>query len=529
MLGVLRRKRNSPIILFLLVLIILVFIAFFGPAMDNIMNERLYAAKVDGEVITDREFAQRYASSYRQYQQQFREFNRDQAREMKLKEKVLDQLVTSRVLANLARDRGMAVDDAALRAAILENPNFQSEGRFDKNLYERILNSAQMSPPDFEAYMREQLLQEKLATIATSALSVSSNEVRRQYEADQRSMSLEFIKIEAKGYEGQVGAVSAADVDAWKKRDDAEEEIKKYYQKNARNRYNVPKKVRARHILVRVDKKAPPDLIEEARNKIREARKAVAAGTLSFEDAAKKYSDDSTKDRGGDLGYFSRGQMVSAFEEAAFGMQKGEMSEIIQTPFGFHVIKLEDIQEPITRKLEDVKDEIAMELAKIERAADLAKTRAQRIHEQMAGGTALADIVAESAEKPGLDPAPLKAEETGSFTQARPYVPKIGTNKELSAAAWKLTLDKPYPAGPFRLDDGWVVFKVKDRTEPTKEEFESALGTTRARMAYKKRNDVLDEWAKQVRAGARIETHPLATSYDEDARTRARGRGRGAL
>lgn len=526
MLGFLRKKKNSPIILFLLVLIILVFIAFFGPTMDNIMTPRVFAAIVDGQVISDREFAQRYTTTYRQYQSQYREFDRKQAEQMKLREKVLDQMITSKLLAKDAEKRGLDVDDDALRTAILDNDSFKTDGNFDKDLYQRILNSAQLTPGSFEAYMREQLLQEKLALVVTNSVYVSSNEARLDWEADQRSMNLEFVRINTKGYEGQTGEVTPADVEEWKKSNaDHEAQIQKHYTKFSRTKYNVPEKRRARHILVKTDKDMPHDLKKKAQQTIKDARAAVLDGKTDFAAAATKYSDDSTKSRGGDLGFFSRGQMVGPFEEAAFSMKPGEISPIVETQFGYHVIKLEEIQAPVMRKLEDVSSEIATELAKASRSKVLAKTRAQQIYAEMKGGKTLAEIITASAETPDLDPAPLKVEETGSFTQARNFIPKLGVQKELSLAAWKLTLANPMPPAPFETDDAWIIYHLKERTEPDEKEFASERGKTSARLGFQKRNNVLDPWADSIRVGANVEVHPLATSYDDEARQKARRPG----
>ena len=523
MLGTLRKKKNSPIILFLLVVIILVFIAFFGTSLENIGKERLYAAKVNGYTITDRAFAQRYSQAYRNYQRQFREFNREQAQQMDLRRRVLDQMITSRILSDEAASRGLKVDDTALREAILADENFHTEGSFDITLYQRILNSVQMTEADYEEYLREQLMQEKLALVINNSITVSSAEARTQWEIEQKSIDLEFIRVNVKPYTAQAGTVTEADAAAWMAKDGSDAEIQKFYKKHAKTRYNVPKKVRARHILVRIDKDAPHDIRAESKKKIKEAKGAVLGG-MDFADAAKKYSDDSTAQKGGDLGFFSRGQMVGPFEEAAFGLKVGDISEIIETNFGFHVIKVEEIAEPITRKLEDVKDEIALELTKEAAASTLAEQRAKQIFDEVKGGKTMDAIVTEAAEKPGLDPTPLKVENTGNFAAGRDYVPKIGANRDLVDQAWTLSKESPLPPGPFRLDAAWMVYRLKDKTTPTEDAWTEAEKAQVARLEGRKRNDVLEAWADPVRASADVVVHPLALSYNDDERSRARSR-----
>lgn len=531
MLSALRERKNNPIIVFLLAAIIIVFIAFFGPAMRGCGGAGgMYAARVNGRQISDADYTQRYRQTFQGYQRQWPEFNREQAEKMNLRKRVLDQMISTRLLSEKARSKGMAVDDDALRQAILDNPNFQTDGAFDSELYERILNSNGLTVGSYEGTLRDQILAEDLASVAQSSVWVSPAEIKEAFETEKRQINLEYVRVKFTGYESKVGTITEADATEWAKKPENEEAIKKHYTKYSRTRYNIPKKVRARHILARIDKDAPPDVKKLAQQKIGEARKAVIDGKMDFAEAAKRYSDDSTKDKGGDLGFFSEGQMVRPFEEAAFGMKPGEVSNIVESPFGYHVIKVEEIQEPITKTLEDVKVEIAKELMKNEKAAEASEKRAKEIFEAMKGGKSLADIAAESAAKKDLDPEPLVAEETGKFTKGGDYVPKIGVSADIAKAAWKLTMEKPYPEGPAKTEQAWVVYKLKERAEPSEAEFEGAKQQILTRLIYQKRGEAVESWTdKVVRAGAKIDIHPLALSYDEEARAAERNRHRGSL
>lgn len=517
MLGLLRRKKNSPIIYFLLGGICIVFVFFFGQSVDNLGTERSFAAIVDGVSISDREFSQRYSGTYRQYQQQYKEFDREQAERMQLREKILNQMITSRILAKDASDRGLRVDDQALREDILKNENFQNDGTFSRNLYQGLLNANRYSEASYEAERREQLLQEKMALVVNNSIHVSSNEAWEDYQKQKRNMNLEFIRLKTKDYESQAGDVTEADINAWKEKESATERIQKHFDKYKTSRYNTPKKIRARHILIRIGDKADDKAKAEARAKIDEAKKAVTDG-MDFSEAATKFSEDSTKTKGGDLGYFSRGQMVPPFEAAAFTMEKGKVSDVVETKFGFHVIKVEDIKDPVEQTLDDVRDEIAGELTQEDRASDLAKTRAQAIYDLHKSGKSLSEIAAASAEKPGLDPSPLKADETGSFTQASGFIPKIGLNKDFSKLAWTLSEETPLADAPLALEDGWIVFRVKERTEANKDEFEKEKQSSQARLLYQKSSSVMEAWTADIRSSAEVQVNPSATSYDTSNR-----------
>lgn len=497
--------------------ICLVFVFFFGQSLDTLGTERGFAAVVDGETITDREFSQRYSGTYRRYQQQYKEFDLEQAKRMKLRENILNQMITARVLVTNAQHRGLTVDDKTLLKDILENENFQRDGKFSRNLYQGLLNANRYTESSYESMRREDLLQEKLALIANNSISVSSNEAWADYQKQNRSMNLNFIRIKTQDYETQAGEVTESDITAWSAKPESKEKIQKHYDKYKTTRYNTPKKVKARHILIRSNEKDDAETKATAKKRIDEAKKAVDNG-MDFAEAATKFSEDSTKSKGGDLGFFSKGQMVAPFEKTAFKLEKGKISDVVETKFGFHVIKVEEIKEAQERTLEQVNDEIARELTQAERASDVAKVRAQAIYEEVKSGSGLNDIAAASAEKQGLDPSPLKAKETGTFSQGSGFIPKIGLNKEFANKAWTLTTEAPLAEGPFELEDSWIIYRVKDRKEPTRAEFTKDKQSSQGRLLYQKTSDVTEKWSEYVRSSAQVQINPSATAYEKNYR-----------
>lgn len=520
MLSTLRRKKNNPVIIFLLAVIILVFIAFFGTSMDNVMNPRLYAARVNGHTISDQELAMAYARRYREMQGRFQEFNRDLAKTMRLRETTLDQLISSYLIREDAERRGLVVDDKALAEAIMANEAFHVDGRFDRSRYEMFLNGQMMAPSAFERAYRDQLLAEKLAAVLEGAVTVSEAEARLAYEKDAQSVDLEFVRVPVKPYEAESGAVTEADVTAWLARPDAEEKLQRYFAKHKRTKYDVPKQVRARHILFRLEPGTDPGSKKQVEQRAREAMKKVKSEGMDFAAAAQKFSEDSTKDKGGDLGFFSEGQMVRPFEQAAFALKPGEISELVESPFGFHIIKVEEIKEPMVRRLEEVKDEIARALVVEDKAADRAKARAQAILAAAKAGETLEALVAAGA---GSDPMPLKAESTGAFSRQGEFVPKIGANQKVADLAFQLRMDAPFAGEPVEVDGAFLVLKLKDRAEPNDVEWSLLKPQFVDRLVNEKKQKVLEAWTKRLRDRAEVEIHPLALSYDEDARTAARG------
>lgn len=141
----------------------------------------------------------------------------------------------------------------------------------------------------------------------------------------------------------------------------SDEDVKQYYEAN-KGKFKAPEQVRARHILVHVSSKATDEDRKKAKEKIRELRERLNKGE-DFAKLASEYSDDpGTKRRGGDTDYFARGRMVKPFEEAAFSLKPGEISDIVETKFGYHIIKVEDHKEARTMGFEEVKVTISDQL-----------------------------------------------------------------------------------------------------------------------------------------------------------------------
>ncbi len=516
MLGALRRHKNSPIITFLLGLTALVMIGFGISYQGG--PKGFYAAEVDGDVISDTEYSAVYASQYRYRQMQDPRYNKEAAERDKLRENVLYGLVTTKVLAKTAKENGLAVDDQMLRDRIVENESFQQDGHFSRDLYERFLNQMQTSDTRFEQSERERILSSIYLSLV-QAMRVSDKEMKDQFMREQTKVNVEFIQVPKSMFADQVGTITAADIEEWNKQPDAEDKILKYYQRFKSSRYDVPKKVCAQHILVRLTKEAAPDVRTAAQKKIDDAARAVAGG-MDFAAAAKKFSDDSNKDKGGDLGCFSNGQMMPPIEEAAFALKAGEVSKVVETPFGYHIIKVTEIQDPVQRKLEDVKDEIVEALVRDEKAGALAKKKADTLEALALQKPTLADVVAASGS------TDLKVEETGPFPEGRDFLPRLGQAKEVAAAAWALTPEKPVPATPIESDTAWVILRLKERKAPTDADFDKAKLGLAYSLTIAKQNAAYEGWTKKLRDRADVKVHPVALSYDDQERQAARNPGR---
>src|SRR5690606_37248834 len=265
-------------------------------------------------------------------------------------------------------------------------------------------------------------------------------------------------------------------------------------------KYKTPKRVRAQHILVKVDENAPEDEVKKAEEKILAARKEIEGGADFGEVARRVSEDEATREKGGDLGLFGPGSMVKPFEDAAMALEVGQVSEPVRTRFGFHLIKVNEIQPPTEKKLEEVQGEIAREILAKDRTRDVARARAEAILEE-AKGRALPELYAvpEDGAAPAGPVVPGKAE---NFLVSTDWVPRLGAASELvrevAAAEGPGLLPKT-----FEEYEALVVDDVLGRERPGP----PTLNEIRERLLESRRMEVIQAYVDRLKEEAKIETN----------------------
>jgi peptidyl-prolyl cis-trans isomerase D len=516
MLDILRQNAKSVLTYVLFGIIILVFVVSFGPGSRGCSDVRVtqasWAAKVNGETLPGTEFEQVYASLFRSWQERGQGMTRELAEQLGLRRMAMDQLVEREILIQEAGRLGIALTDEELEKAIKAVPSFQVDGRFDHELYRRAVSAAYGTPARFEERMRRDLLAQKVLAVLRGAAGVSEEEVREAYDAENDRAALEFVRFPVSALK-EVTRATPEQVKAFQARE--ADRIAKFYKDNP-DRFDRKKRVRARHVLVRVDEKAPPEADAAARKKVEEALARARKGEDFAAVASELSEDPGSKDKGGDLGWFGAGLMAKPFEDAAFATPKGGLAGPVRTRFGWHAIQVTDVQEPELVSLEKATPEIARELLEGDLALAAARKRAAEALAQARKGRSLAELFPPEPDPKaaGKGPAPVKLgaivlrpDDTGSFgAGARPNVPRIGPQAELFADAFAAKapglLPRVYdtPAGP-------VVARVKERVRPDPAQYAARRAEVAERLRSRREIQLEQTWMKSLRDKASVEVN----------------------
>jgi len=372
-------------------------------------------ADVDGTPISQQEFTQALQSRQQQLRQAMGE-RVDQATldSLEVRQAVLDQLVEQQVSYRAAIAAGIRVSDAELQQVIANLPAFRENegtGAFSRSLYEAALRSRGMSEASFEALLRRDLMVGRLRTNLASTAFVPNQVLDRLYKIRSQQREVSQAVFEPVKMQGKV-TLEDAEIQAYfdKHKDEftipeqvkveyavlsfdhvqkqvqiTPEAIKAYYEERKASLQGAEER-RARHILVSVASDATAEQKAAAKGRAEKLLAEASAAPENFAALAAEHSEDpGSAAEGGDLGYVPRKQMVKAFDDAMFAMNEGEITGPVETQYGFHVIKLEDVRTPPVPSFEEMKDQAEADLRKQEankRYAEAAEEFSNLVYEQ---------------------------------------------------------------------------------------------------------------------------------------------------
>src|SRR5258708_38213520 len=392
----------------------------------------------------------------------------------------------------------------------------------------------QMTVPLFEEAIRQSLLQDKFRRLVTDGISAGPQELQDEFRYRNEKVKLDYALVKPEDLQAKITPDEAEIKAAYEKSKTkyqvpekriarfalidlnqlrqgaqiSDDELKLQYQQNIQQ-YQLPNRVHVEHILLMTVGKTDAEA-EEIRQKAEDVLKQATKGA-KFEDLAKKYSEDpGTKDKGGDLGWITQGQTVPEFEKTAFGLDKGKISDLVKTQYGFHIIKVLDKETAHTKSFEEVKDSIKVPalLGKVDKlASDQADQLSATI--RRSNKVSLDDLAKQFH---------LSIGETRPVTAVHPIL-ELGNSNEAKDAIFRLRQDEL--SLPIRTDRGYLVLSVK-QIQPTHpgslEEVRDKIVTKlkqqkSALLARTKAEDL----AKRVKAGEKFDS--AAKSLGIEAKT----------
>lgn len=401
-----------------------------------------------------------------------------------MQNQALENLISSELMAQTATSQHVLATDDELRDFILNDvPAFQEDGKFRRDRYEQILAGNGWTAGVFETRVRKDRQVQRVRRLLEAGLEPMKLELEKVKELDKTKLNLQFARLEQAAYLKNNPVTDAVAKERltqpdFKKKVSDEFALKKVD-------YDTPAQIRASHILIKTGEGVTE---QQALAKINDIRKQAEKG--DFAKLAKQYSEDGgSKEKGGDLGYFSKGRMVPEFEAAAEKLAPGELSAPVKSQFGYHLIKVVDKKAETQATLEKFETEIAKQLISTEHYDAWIKG----LEENLAKGDS-------ASVDQKLKEAKFGWEESGYFGLGVSAVPKIGNPAVLENLS-DLLKNKSYIPKVLREGPVGYVVKYKD----LKVEENPAAGADLAGQARQRSTEVLANWVEESKKTAVVE------------------------
>jgi peptidyl-prolyl cis-trans isomerase D len=517
-LAAMRRHRRWLFVFLWLVIaaFIILYIPAFQGADAGSPGEPM--AEVGGVPITVGEFQKLYLRQRQRLEQLYQgRLDPDALRSMGIEEQVFSSLVDDRLVALEARRLGISIDDETLAREVAAR--FQENGRYiGSDEIRRRLELQGSTVEDLEQSLRDTLLRERLERLVTDGVAVTPAEAEREFRRRTEQVKAEYAQVDAALFRAEV-AVSdeeaarrfESDREAYRIPEQravqyllvdeaslatrvavTDREIEAYYQEH-REEFKQPEEVCASHVLVKV--KASPDAAEghadEEARKIAESLLAQVKAGGDFAAIARKSSEDKgSAAGGGDLGCFGRGAMLPPFENAAFSLSPGEVSDLVKTDFGYHVIRLASRKEEAYPALTQVKDRIRQTLL-AQRTRTLGEEKMAALAAQLRRGKGLEEAGREQG---------LVVKKSAAFARGE-TIPAPLASPALAARVFELKAGQVEPE-PFPVPGGYAFVALAEVHAPRVPELKEIQAKLKADLALEKALQAARSKAADLRARA---------------------------
>ncbi|MFM8232835.1 MAG: SurA N-terminal domain-containing protein [Candidatus Methylopumilus sp.] len=350
--------------------LILIPFALFG--IDSYLNQagnNLSIAKVNGYKIALPEYNRAIENVRNRIMSEGKKVDPAMFDSFEFKESVIDGLITKQLLNNDIKKSQFRITDQQLSQYIIGMPEFQKDGKFSQEVYDKVLQNNQLTPKKFEESIRNDLLIQQVRDGLQKLIFIPPNNLAETLKATSQQREISIAEFKTKEYMTKAN-IAEKDIQAFYDQNKSkflapeqvkaefvvfslanilptinvtEDEIKSFYQANA-DKYQNQQQREASHILIAASKNTPPAEKAKAKAKAEDILNQIRKNPKQFEELATKYSQDpESAKKGGDLGSFGRGMMVKPFDDAVFSMKVNEISNIVESDFGYHIIKLTKI------------------------------------------------------------------------------------------------------------------------------------------------------------------------------------------
>ena len=416
------------------------------------------AASVGGENITAIEFRRAHIRRTQQAQQQYKD-NFDPV-QLGIAAQTVNSLVEQEIYYQEALKNGIAASEDEVANIIIDGKYFQGEdGKFDPRMFQRYLRGQAHNEASFSEELRRDIVNTKLRNFMTTTYRSSKASEKIDKMLSDTKLNVSFVAVDPLKINVPI---SEEDVAKFLAEEKNKNQVESRYNQN-KSQYNQEESVKARHVLIAFE--GATRASGEGAKRSKEDAKALADKVLAeakakpteFAEIVKKYTDEpSGKVKGGDLGFIKKGEMVEPFTNAAFALDKGAISDVVETKFGYHIIKVDDRKAAVNRSLESVEKEIARNMLQQQKRPELAKARADELKAKVAAGEEI---------KPLLDQYGMSWQDSGEFALDARFLPGgLGTSEDLKTAA--VSLKEPGAMSEVIEADGkFYLLKLKERKE----------------------------------------------------------------
>lgn len=450
---------------------------------------------------------------------------------------IVNQLIEAKAMAYKAREMGIRISDQELGDAIEAEFAPELGGKFDMKIYQMVLSQQDMTPADYEKQKREMMLAARLENVEMQSLFVSDTDAEKEYQRKNLKVGLQYIDFDSKDFASKVNKdpaavkayfdknraqfriperrsaelITGSTADFVQSAQVSDAQLQQQYQDSI-DSYRTPERVKVRHILIKTEGK-PKDEVPKLKAKAEDILKQLQQGA-DFAELAKKNSEDpGSAEKGGELGWIVRGQTVPNFEKAAFSLKPGQLSGLIETEYGFHIIQVEDKQAAHTQTFDEVKPQLLLE-AKKQVAADNMTKAIDAARAEIVKAPSQAEAIAKKYD--------LKFFKLDNLTNGAP-LPEVNTQAQVSTAIF--STPKGSVTDVVNLDQqGKAAFAVVTGVSPSHNaEFAEVQADVVKRYTDAEANRLAEEAAKSAAARARKgeNLEAIAKSYGLSVKTAA--------